>query len=159
MKIGIVAVGRLKAGPERELADRYLDRFSKAGSSLGLSFRGVIELAESRARTAQERRRDEADRLRGAMAADATTILLDETGKALSSAQFSQRLQAMRDGGTRDLDILIGGPDGFDRALLDGANSISFGRMTWPHQIVRVMLAEQLYRAATMLSGHPYHRS
>lgn len=159
MRISILAVGRLKVGPERELADRFLDRFAKAAAPLGLPFRDVAEIPESRARTADERRRDEAERLKAAMPEGAAAILLDETGRALSSDDFAARIATLRDSGVRDLAFLIGGPDGFDRAFLAGAEAVSFGRMTWPHQFVRVMLAEQLYRAATILAGHPYHRA
>lgn len=160
MKVWVHAVGRMKAGPEKELADRYLDRFSKSGGPLGLDFSGVTEIAESRARDVDERRREEADRLRAQMAPGTALILLDERGKNLSSQQFADRIAALRDGGQRGLMIAIGGPDGHDEALRSEAQLlISFGAATWPHQMVRIMLGEQLYRAATILSGHPYHRA
>ncbi len=160
MKVAIHAVGRMKAGPEKELADRYLDRFSKSGGPLGLDFSGVTEIAESRARDVDERRREEADRLRAQMVSGTALILLDERGKNFSSQQFADKIAALRDGGQRGLMIAIGGPDGHDEALRNEANMlISFGAATWPHQMVRIMLGEQLYRAATILSGHPYHRA
>lgn len=160
MKVWVHAVGRMKSGPEKELADRYLDRFSKSGGPLGLDFSGVVEIAESRARDVDERRREEADRLRAQMAPGTALILLDERGKNLSSQQFADRIAALRDGGQRGLMIAIGGPDGHDEALRNEAQLlISFGAATWPHQMVRIMLGEQLYRAATILSGHPYHRA
>lgn len=160
MKVWIHAVGRMKAGPEKELADRYLDRFAKSGGSLGLDFGGVTEVAESRARDVDERRREEADRLRSQLAAGTALILLDERGKNLSSQQFSDQIAALRDSGQRGLMIAIGGPDGHDEALRNDARLlISFGAATWPHQMVRIMLGEQLYRASTILSGHPYHRA
>lgn len=160
MKVAIHAVGRMKAGPEKELADRYLDRFAKSGSPLGFDFSGVTEIAESRARDIDERRREEAERLRAQMAPGTALILLDERGKNLSSQQFADKIASLRDGGQRGLMIAIGGPDGHDEALRNDAQLlISFGAATWPHQMVRIMLGEQLYRAATILSGHPYHRA
>jgi len=149
----------MKSGPERELADRYFDRFAKIGPSLGLEFAGVDELPESRYATADLRKRDEADRLLGRMPVGATLIILDERGKNLSSDDFAARLGTLRDGGARDLALVVGGPDGHDPTIRDKASLVlSFGAQTWPHQMVRFMLAEQLYRAATILAGHPYHR-
>lgn len=160
MKVAIHAVGRMKAGPEKELADRYFDRFGKSGPPLGLDFAGVTEIAESRGRDTNERRREEADRLRTQLAPGTALVLLDERGKNLSSQQFADKIAALRDGGQRGLVIAIGGPDGHDEALRNEASLlISFGAATWPHQMVRIMLGEQLYRAATILSGHPYHRA
>jgi 23S rRNA (pseudouridine1915-N3)-methyltransferase len=160
MKIYVHAVGRMKAGPEKELADRYFDRFGKAGAVLGLDFAGVAELPESRAQSARERQEDEAARLRAQFVAGATLVLLDERGKNISSQQFADRLAVFRDGGSKSLAIGIGGPDGFAPSLRDEADLLlGFGALTWPHQMVRIMLAEQLYRAATILAGHPYHRA
>jgi 23S rRNA (pseudouridine1915-N3)-methyltransferase len=158
MRVGINAVGRMKAGAERELVDRYLDRFAKAGPPLGLDFLGVSESTESRLSGAPERMREEAARLDTAFAAGAV-ILLDERGKNITSPAFATLLADHRDRGLRQLVLAIGGPDGHHASLRDQASAvISFGAATWPHQLVRVLLAEQLYRAATILSGHPYHR-
>ncbi len=162
MKISVFAVGRMKAGPEKELADRYFDRFAKSGPALGLEFSGLVEIPESRAQSAAERKREETDRLRQhlAQASDAALILLDERGKSIASEDFAARIGALRDGGRRSAVIAIGGPDGHDPALRETAALVlSFGAQTWPHQMVRIMLGEQLYRAATILSGHPYHRA
>jgi 23S rRNA (pseudouridine1915-N3)-methyltransferase len=149
----------MKAGPERDLAARYLDRFSKAGPAVGLEWAGVSEIAESRAQTAALRKQEEGRALVAA-AQGAALILLDETGKSIGSEVFAARLGDLRDAGTRHALFAIGGADGHDPDLRKGAALVlSFGAMTWPHQIVRVMLAEQLYRAATILSGHPYHRA
>jgi 23S rRNA (pseudouridine1915-N3)-methyltransferase len=157
MKIAIHAVGRLKAGAEKELCDRYLDRFAKAGPPLGLEFAGVTEIVESRQALAEDRRRDEAARL--GQRNRAALILLDERGSNFGSGDFARRLGQYRDDGLREAVFAIGGPDGHDPALRDDATLLwSFGSLTWPHQLVRIMLAEQLYRAATILSGHPYHR-
>ena len=160
MLLAVHAVGRMKAGSEQELAGRYFDRLAKSGPSIGLEFAGVAEIAEGRAQSVDERRRDEAQRLRADFAKGAALILLDERGKSFSSNDFALRLAALRDGGRRGAAFVIGGPDGLDATLRQEAEfMISFGQMTWPHQLVRVMLAEQLYRAVTILSGHPYHRA
>lgn len=160
MKISVFAVGRMKAGPEKELADRYFERFSKSGPAIGLEFSGISEVPESRAQGTAERKREEGDRLRQHLVPGAALILLDERGKNISSEDFATRIAALRDGGRRALTVAIGGPDGHDPALRETAELVlSFGAQTWPHQMVRVMLGEQLYRAATILSGHPYHRA
>ena len=160
MKIAVFAVGRMKSGPEKELADRYFDRFAKTGPAFGLEFSGVEEIAESRAQGVAERRLDESVKLRARVGLGTVLILLDERGKSFGSQDFAQKIAAWRDGGQRTVLIAIGGPDGHDPALRDeAALTLSFGAATWPHQLVRIMLAEQLYRAATILSGHPYHRS
>ena len=160
MRVGLFAVGRLKAGPEKDLATRYLDRFAKAGPAVGLEFSRVIEVAESRSPQAEQRKREEAQMLDKALPENAVLILLDERGKALGSEEFADMLGRLRDGGKRDLIIAIGGADGLDPDLTERAEArISFGKMTWPHQMVRIMAAEQLYRAVTILSGHPYHRA
>lgn len=159
MRIAVHAVGRMKAGPERELADRYFGRLARSAPAIGLDFAGVSEIAESRARSADERRREEAAALSRFRQAGAL-VLLDERGRNPASQDLADRLAAMRDAGTRHLTFAIGGPDGHDAASRDAADLVlSFGAQTWPHQLVRVMLAEQLYRATTILSGHPYHRS
>ncbi|MEW9835455.1 23S rRNA (pseudouridine(1915)-N(3))-methyltransferase RlmH [Mesorhizobium marinum] len=160
MKISVFAVGRMKAGPEKELADRYFDRFSKSGPAIGLELAGVVETPESRAQGAADRKREEADRLKQHLATGAALILLDERGKSIASEDFAGRIADMRDGGRRSLVVAIGGPDGHDPSLREAAEFVmSFGAQTWPHQMVRIMLGEQLYRAATILSGHPYHRA
>jgi len=160
MKITVHAVGRMKAGPERELADRFFERFAKSGPTIGLEFSGVVEIAEGRAQTANERRREEGQKLQMQLQQGTALILLDERGRNLSSEDFAGRIGLLRDGGRKALVIAIGGADGHDQSLRDQAELVvSFGAQTWPHQLVRVMLGEQLYRAATILAGHPYHRS
>jgi 23S rRNA (pseudouridine1915-N3)-methyltransferase len=160
MRIGVHVVGRMKAGPEKELADRFFDRFAKSGPSVGLEFSGVLEIVEGRARETAERRADEAGRLLAQMPPGAALILLDERGKNITSEDFANQIAALRDGGRKATAIAIGGPDGLDPSLRSqAALTLSFGALTWPHQLVRVMLAEQLYRATTILSGHPYHRA
>ncbi|MGN6307497.1 MAG: 23S rRNA (pseudouridine(1915)-N(3))-methyltransferase RlmH [Mesorhizobium sp.] len=160
MKIIVHAVGRMKAGPERELADRYFDRFGKSGPAVGLDFAGIVETPESRAQTATERKREEGRALQGQLQAGAALMLLDERGRAFTSEELAGRIGLMRDDGRKALVVAIGGADGHDQSLRDQAELVvSFGALTWPHQLVRVMLGEQLYRTATILSGHPYHRS
>lgn len=160
MRITVHAVGRLKRGPENELCDRYLDRFSKAGPAVGLEFAGLHETPENQARDVAQRRREEAAKLKSLADQGHSLVLLDETGKNLDSQSFAQMLADMRDDGVRNCVIGIGGPDGHDPSMKKSANqTISFGKLTWPHQLARIMLSEQLYRAVTILSGHPYHRS
>ena len=164
MRVSVFAVGRMKAGPERELVERYFDRFSKAGPPLGLEFAGVSEIPESRGKTAELRKAEEAQRIHDALdnasSGGAALILLDERGKALGSEAFAAAVGRMRDDGKRQLIVAIGGPDGHDPALRSRADLVlALGELTWPHQIARILIAEQLYRAATILAGHPYHRS
>ena len=160
MRISVHAVGRMKAGPEKLLADRYFERFAKSGPAVGLEFGGIAEIVEGRGQTANERRREEGQKLQTQLQPGTALILLDERGKSFSSEDFAGRLGLLRDGGRKGLLIAIGGADGHDQSLRDQAELVmSFGLLTWPHQLVRVMLGEQLYRVATILSGHPYHRS
>ena len=160
MLVAVHAVGRMKAGAEQELAARYLDRFAKSGPAIGLEFSGIVEIAEGRAQSADERQRDEAGRLRAQIAKGAALIALDERGRNIASVDLAKKIGDMRDGGRRHLVVVIGGPDGLDPAFRGEAELVlSFGLLTWPHQLVRVMLAEQLYRVATILAGHPYHRA
>ena len=160
MRVGLFAVGRLKAGPEKDLAARYLDRFAKAGPAVGLELGKLAEVGESRAGNAETRKREEAALLEKALPAGAALILLDERGKSLDSPAFADLIGGFRDGGKRDLVVAIGGADGLDPSLYDRADAtLCLGKLTWPHQLVRILLAEQLYRAVTILSGHPYHRS
>jgi 23S rRNA (pseudouridine1915-N3)-methyltransferase len=158
MKVTIAAVGRLKAGPERELSERYLERAEAAGKRLGLTF-SVREFPESPAGNAATRKVAEARSVM-ALATPATVVVaLDEGGKPLGSKAFADRIRGWRDDGAEGILIVIGGADGLDRSIVDrAALRLAFGAMTWPHQLVRIMLAEQLYRAVTILSGHPYHR-
>lgn len=150
----------MKAGPERELAARYFDRFAKAGPSVGLEWAGITETSESRADSAELRKREEAERLVAVLGQGSVLILLDERGEHLSSEAFSARLGRLRDSGQRQAIFALGGADGHHPDLTARAlQSLAFGRMTWPHQLARIMLAEQLYRASTILSGHPYHRA
>ncbi|WP_117194570.1 23S rRNA (pseudouridine(1915)-N(3))-methyltransferase RlmH [Rhizobium terrae] len=160
MRVSLFAVGRLKAGPEKDLASRYLDRFAKAGPAVGLELSKLIEVQESRAANADTRKREEAGLLARALPEGAVLILLDERGKTLDSGAFADLIGRYRDNGKRDLMLAIGGADGLDPELRAQADIVlNLGTMTWPHQLVRILIAEQLYRAVTILSGHPYHRA
>jgi 23S rRNA (pseudouridine1915-N3)-methyltransferase len=159
MQISLTAVGRLKAGPERELCARYLVRAAALARSLGIAGVDLREFDEGRGRRAADRRIEEAKALRAAVPAGARLVLLDEHGKAISSEAFAAEIGRSRDSGIPALVLAIGGPDGHDPALLAQAPLVvAFGAMTWPHQLVRIMAAEQIYRALTILAGHPYHR-
>ena len=159
VRIGILAVGRLKDGAERDLVGRYLERARAPGRQLGFSGFEVIEIAESRATRPPDRKAEEATQIRAKLA-DAAIVALDEGGQSPTSEDFAAGLGRRRDAGCRGLWLVIGGADGLDPAFLASAQErIGFGRMTLPHQIVRVLAAEQLYRAMTILSGHPYHRA
>lgn len=160
MKIDLLCVGRLKDEPERLIVARYLERFQQFASSLGFAALIVTELVESRAKSARERKTAEASELRKKLKDGARIIALDERGQAMTSAEFATLLAAWRDGGTRHLNIVIGGPDGLDAEFARAAAlNLSLGRMTLPHGLARAVLAEQLYRAASILAGHPYHRA
>ncbi len=159
MRVSLFAVGRLKSGPEKDLAARYMDRFAKAGPAIGVELSRVLEVPESRASNGETRKREEAALLEKSLSEGSVLVLLDERGKALDSEGFATMLGNVRDSGKRDLMLAIGGADGLDPALYAKADTvICLGKMTWPHQFVRILIAEQLYRAVTILSGHPYHR-
>lgn len=158
MRLTIAAVGKLKDGGERALLDRYVTRLSAARAT-GFGPLAVAEIPEARQATAPERRADEAGRLLKAVSAADIKVALDERGKALTSREFATWLAARRDEGCRHMAFLIGGPDGHGAQTLSEARlKLSLGVMTLPHGLARVVLAEQLYRAATIASGHPYHR-
>ena len=158
MRIVIAAVGRLKRGPESDLGERYRERAVKSGRGIGLRSVEIIEIAESRARDAQRRMLEESIALANVIPDGAATVLLDPRGEALDSNAFTKRLRGWNDGG-RDVAFVIGGADGLAPTLSDRADlHLAFGALTWPHQLVRIMLLEQIYRAITILSGHPYHR-
>ena len=159
MRLTVAAVGRLKAGPERELAGRYLERASKLGRGMGLHPIEVVEIDESRARRPEERIAQEGLALTALLAGDHVCVALDARGQVLTSEDFASRLARWRDGGRGAVYFLIGGADGLSRNLARPPDlTIAFGNATWPHQLVRIMLLEQLYRTATILAGHPYHR-
>jgi 23S rRNA (pseudouridine1915-N3)-methyltransferase len=158
MRIAIAAVGRMKQGPERELVGRYLERAVGTGKPLGLTGFETIELTESRASSSPARKADEAKTLRAALP-EGIVVALDERGKTQGSEAFANQIARWRDDGRPAVSFVIGGADGLEPDFVKAADlTLSFSPLTWPHQLVRIMLAEQLYRATTILSGHPYHR-
>lgn len=155
----VLAVGRLRAGPEGELVARYLDRARAAGAAVGLTGFEVEESPESRRRTAAERKQEEQTALL-ARAGGARRVVLDEAGRTMSSAELAALVGRWRDAAEGEVAFLVGGPDGHGDSVRAAADLVlSFGPMTWPHQLFRAMLAEQLYRAVTILARHPYHRA
>lgn len=160
MRIVVIAIGRLKQGPERELAERYRDRFDDIGRKLGFRSLEIHEVPESRAREAAARMADEAAAISALIPDKSSIIALDERGETIDSASFARHLGRWRDESVPTAVFLIGGADGLSPELRRKVKlSVAFGKATWPHQMVRVMLLEQIYRAATILSGHPYHRA
>ena len=158
MRLTVVAVGRLKSGPERDLAERYRERAEALGRAAGFSPVEVVEIPESRARRDADRRTEEA-RAVLERAGPATLIAFDERGRSIPSEDLAGRLGAWRDGGAPALAFAIGGAGGLDPSVRERAALVlSFGALTLPHQLVRVLVLEQLYRCLTILSGHPYHR-
>lgn len=159
MRIEIAAVGRMRRGAEADLVSLYLDRARKSGRALGLTEFHLSEIDESRAARAEDRRRQEAEKLRAGATAAGRRVVLDETGTLLDSRAFADQLSHWRDAGDAICRFLIGGPDGHADEMLQRADVVmALGRLTLPHLLARVVLAEQLYRVTTILSGHPYHR-
>ena len=151
MRILVAAVGKAKAGPELDLFHQYLKRLSPPPV--------LKEVEEKRPLPGAQLKAREAELLLGAVPAGAVVVALDERGRDLGSVEFAERMRGWRDGGANDLAFLIGGADGHGDAVRDRADLLlSLGRMTWPHMLVRALLAEQLWRAHSILTGHPYHR-
>lgn len=156
MRVQICAVGRLRQGPERDLYDDYLTRFDRTGRALALGPAQLIEVEDKKGGGMS----GEAALLQKSIPDGALICTLDERGKLMSSPDFADLLARWRDQGRQDVSFIIGGADGIAPELRAQADaSLSFGKMVWPHMLVRVMLAEQLYRAASILSGGPYHRA
>ncbi len=150
----------MKAGPERDLLDRYVTRARATARALGVSGLDVVEIEEGRGRSAEERKREEASALLSRLPPGTVMLACDERGRSLPSPVFAERVGKLIDAGTPVLAFAIGGPDGFDDSVRAAARDvIGFGAATLPHQLVRVILAEQVYRAFTILTGHPYHRA
>lgn len=159
MRLLLLCVGRSRAGAETELSLRYIERANAAGRAIGFPGVELRELDESRARRAQDRKSDEARAIFAALPPGSELVAFDETGKLLGSRDFSAHLGKRRDAGAPALAFVIGGPDGLGAEVRDKAALVlSFGPMTFPHQLAQIMAAEQIYRAVTILSGHPYHR-
>lgn len=155
MRVHICAVGRLRAGPEMALIDDYISRFDRTGRQLGLGPISVTAVEDKKGGGMPA----EAALLERAIPKGALICAMDERGKVMTSPQFATQLGTWRDTGHQDIAFVIGGADGIDPTLRAKADfKLSFGAMVWPHMLVRVMLSEQLYRAANILSGGPYHR-
>lgn len=160
MRIIVAAVGRLKQGPETELSARYRKRAAQAGRHLGLRDVEIIEIRESRAAEAGKRMLEESIALANVIPQNAVVVVLDSRGENLDSAALAAQLAQWRANGRSTVVFLIGGADGLAVSLGEKASlRLSFGMATWPHQLARVMLLEQIYRATTILTGHPYHRA
>src|ERR1700712_3687234 len=160
MRLLVISIGRLKQGPERELAQRYRVRFDDLGRKLGFRGLEIHEIPESRARDAASRITEEATAISALIPEKSVLVALDERGSNIESAAFARHLGKWRDESIANTIFMIGGADGLSPDLRRKAKlSMAFGSATWPHQMVRVMLLEQIYRAATILAGHPYHRA
>ena len=160
MRLVVISIGRLKQGPERELAERYSERFGDIGRKLGFRGLEIHEIPESRARDAVTRIAEEATAISAAIPAKSVLVALDERGDNLDSAAFAHHLGRWRDEQMANTIFVIGGADGLSPDLRRKAKlKLAFGSATWPHQMVRILLLEQIYRAATILAGHPYHRA
>ena len=150
----------MKKGPESELLERYVERAEKAGRQPGFSGPRICEWPESRASTALLRKKEEAGLLLSDLRPGAVLFALDENGKDIGSNELADLLRGYLDNSIPEVAFAIGGPDGHGEEVLSKAGVVlRLGKMTWPHQLARVMVAEQLYRAITILSGHPYHRN
>lgn len=155
MRIHILAIGRLRGGPESQLIEDYLARFDRTGRALGLGPARILELEDRKGGGSEA----EGALIAGALPRGATLVALDERGQTMSSPDFAALLNRWAETGARDLAFAIGGADGLSPAIRDRADYLlSFGHMVWPHMLARVMLSEQLYRAASILAGGPYHR-
>ena len=156
MKISLIVVGRLRQGPEEVLIKDYLTRFERIGRGMGLGPVSIIEVEDKKGGG----KAGEAALLEKALPDGAVLVVLDERGKLISSPDFARKLANWRDQSSRELVFMIGGAGGLEPALLARADfSLSFGKMVWPHMLARVMLCEQLYRGASILSNAPYHRA
>ena len=160
MRIVVAAVGRLKQGPERELASVYRKRAEAIGRNSGFRDIEIVEIRESRAQDIERRRTEEAIAIANIIPERAIVVILDEHGDNLDSAALAALLQQWRGEDRPAVCFIIGGADGLAPNLRERAKlKLAFGATTWPHQLVRVMMLEQLYRAGTILAGHPYHRA
>jgi 23S rRNA (pseudouridine1915-N3)-methyltransferase len=160
MRLVILAVGHARGTSESALVEDYVGRAHAMGKRLGFSSVSVEEVGVSKLRESRSRLVEEGEHLAARIPAAAHVISLDARGKGMTSESFAEMLGAMRDAGARDLVFLIGGPDGLDPGpAVKPGRSLAFGPQIWPHLLVRAMLAEQIYRAITILGGHPYHRA
>ena len=159
MKLTVISIGRLRSGPELTLIADYQKRFGKAGIA-GLTAPTIIEVERKKRLEGDALKRAEADAIRAKLPSGPHKLIaLDERGKALTTKDFASTLSRWQDDGAPETVFLIGGADGLDESLRQQADlTLNLGNLTWPHMLVRVMIVEQLYRAATVIAGHPYHR-
>lgn len=154
MHIRLISVGKLKSGPEKDLIDDYVSRFNKAGPSIGLRSLTLVDLTSGGGLDA------EGERLLNAVPSGGPVIRMDEHGPQLSSVQIAKKIERLRDDGTGELCILIGGAEGYSRAVRQAfPEQLALGPQTWPHRLLKVMISEQLYRAVSLLNGSPYHKA
>jgi 23S rRNA (pseudouridine1915-N3)-methyltransferase len=159
MRFSLICIGRMKAGADKDLFDRYLDRARKTGRALGITDVSLLEMPEGRGQRADDRKAEEARAILQAVPSGGKLVVLDENGKHLTSPAFSDQLETWKNDGFPDITFAIGGADGHGPEVLARADlKLALGAMTWPHQIARILLSEQIYRAMTIQSGHPYHR-
>jgi len=160
MRVTIAAIGKLKSGSELELVTLYAERCAQQGKLCGMSGIEIKEITESRLSSLAERRNEEATKLLKAVPPGAMAIMLDERAKQLQSKELANHIAHWRDEGASELVFLLGGADGHGSAVKQASQfALSLGAMTWPHKLARVMIAEQIYRAMTILTNHPYHRA
>ena len=160
MRLHVIAVGFGRGTLEAALSEDFIGRARQLGKRMGFPAIVCEEIAVAKDRDVRKRVADEAERLARRVPDGAHIVLLDAKGKGMTSEDFAEMLGALRDAGTKDLAFIIGGPDGL--AALPGkraGRSLAFGPQIWPHLLVRAMLSEQIYRAITILAGHPYHRA
>ncbi len=160
MQLGIIAVGQMRGAGEMPLVEDFHRRIEVSGRQLGISGLSILELREKRGLTGGEKKRSEIALIADALARrNGPLIVLDETGKSLTSRDFADRLQSWIERGDSDVTFVIGGADGLDDTIRAHADMVlSFGPMTWPHMLTRVLLCEQIWRAVSILTHHPYHR-
>jgi 23S rRNA (pseudouridine1915-N3)-methyltransferase len=159
MRVLVAAVGRLKRGPERDLAERYRKRAADLGRTIALKGIDIVEIRESRADNLERRMLEESIAIANVLPQRAVTVVMDERGESATSGAIAGRLQAWQSAGQGAVAFIVGGADGLAPSLRDQADfTLAFGAATWPHQLLRIMLLEQLYRAVTILARHPYHR-
>jgi 23S rRNA (pseudouridine1915-N3)-methyltransferase len=160
MRLAVAAVGRLKGGPEKDLVDDYAARIRAIGRGLGVSDFTILEVESPKGLEGPAKLTRESALLLGAAPVKARRAALDERGAQISSEAFARLIGGWRDRGAPDAVFMIGGADGLDASVRESAEAVlAFGKATWPHMLVRAMLCEQIYRAMTILSGHPYHRA
>ncbi len=159
MRVSLLAIGKMKKGPESELLERYRDRAEKAARQLGVSGVSISEVIESKAANSDFRKAEEAGWLLSQLKPGAFLVVLDEHGMDLPSVELAGFVRKCLENGTPEMAFAIGGPDGHGPDILKSANLVlRLGKMTWPHQLARILVAEQIYRSMTILAGHPYHR-